>query len=226
MKDLENAMQHKKKLHGLYIGEVVNSTDPKNRNRVQVNINGITDEVDDAEDYLWAEQGGATGYGESETVAVSTSPAKGELVYIMFLNGSPSHPIYFAMVRGGSDESSHFDGSNYVIHLPSGDIVKIGTNEVLVISGNSKVTVKQDNVKLENGTAIINANGGDVNVNNGGGSTFDMNGGDITLNCTNFLVNSTTFKHNAKNVGDTHVHSEPDNLVWSSSSKKVTTGPS
>ena len=208
MKELKSVTENARKVHGLWIGEVINNTDPKNRNRIQVDIKGITNEVDDKSNYPWAEQGGTISCGSKSTNGISVSPSVGELVYIEFLNGSPSHPIYTAMVRGGSDNSEYFDGSNYVIHLPSGDVVKIGTGEILLISGGSIVTVKDGNIKLDNGDSIVN-----------------MNGGDVSISCSNFNVNSSTFTHNGTNVGDTHIHSEPGSIAWQDSSETVTDAP-
>lgn len=191
MKELYYALEKNQKLHGLYIGEVVNTIDLKNRNRVQVKINGITDEVDDDINYLWAEQGGPIAYGSSDTVGISTSPSKGEMVYIMFLNGSASHPVYFAIVRGGNDASDDYNG-NYVIHTPDGQKIIIGKNTLKLING---------------------------------GSSVEITNTDVTITATNVNINSSSLKHNGTNVGDTHVHNEPNSLPWSASSETSTDVP-
>jgi len=147
MKYLSIALQRNKQINGLYIGEVVNNTDSKNRNRIQVKINGITDEVDNDANYLWAEQGGPIAKGSKTVTGISTSPSVGELVYIMFLNGSPSHPIYFAMVRGGGDASSDYD-DNYVIHTPDGQKIIIGKSTLKLVNGDSVVEMSDTIVNI------------------------------------------------------------------------------
>lgn len=107
------------KLSGMYVAEVVAVNDPKERDRVRVRVHGIMDSNVDADSCPWAEQCGAIFSGEPNQVGFSTVPKVGSLVYVMFLYGDPSLPIYHGYVRGGEDGS----GYHTLRNLPSSSTV-------------------------------------------------------------------------------------------------------
>lgn len=118
MKRTMEQSQDSFKLDGMYIAEVVDNADPKKRDRVRVRVHGIMDSTA-AESCPWAEQCGAIFAGGLNQVGFSTAPKVGSLVYVMFLYGDVSIPVYYGYVRGGSDGSGYhtLDG------IPAGDIL-------------------------------------------------------------------------------------------------------
>jgi len=107
------------KLSGMYVAEVVAVDDPKKRDRVRVRVHGIMDSTVEASACPWAEQCGAIFSGEPDQVGFSTVPKVGSLVYVMFLYGDPSLPIYHGYVRGGKDGSGYHTLSD----IPSSSIL-------------------------------------------------------------------------------------------------------
>lgn len=106
MKRTMEQSQDSFKLDGMYIAEVVDNLDPKKRDRVKVRVHGIMDSTDAAA-CPWAEQCGAIFSGEPEQVGISTAPKVGSLVYVMFLYGDASIPVYYGYVRGADDGSDY-----------------------------------------------------------------------------------------------------------------------
>lgn len=218
LKDAKTATEHNKKLAGLYIAEVINDIDEKNRNRIQVDIKGITSDVQNKESYPWAEQGSPIARGLPEVNGISVTPSIGELVYVLFLNGSPSHPVYFAMARGAGDKSPHNE-KNYVIQTPEEQIIMIGDGLIKIWNHNSfinmtpddtDITVAGSNIHIEdglitidNGDSVITMSGADVNVNT---SNFSVDCNSFQVDTGSFNVDSGSFTHNGTNVGDDHTH--------------------
>lgn len=100
-------------LGGFYVAEVVDIDDPKQRDRVRVRVHGIMKE-DMAKDVCpWAEQCTSLFSGKSDVVGVSSVPKVGSLVYVQFLFGDPSAPVYFGYVRGALDASSYHRVTDY-----------------------------------------------------------------------------------------------------------------
>jgi len=118
MKTLDQFTKDNFKLEYMYIGRVVNIQDPELRDRVQVRILGlISDDVLD-ENCPWAEQLTSIFSGTPTTTGVSSVPNIGSLVYIQFLYGDISRPIYTGYVRGASDSSNlhHLKDLTQTIH--------------------------------------------------------------------------------------------------------------
>jgi len=107
------------KLEGTYIAEVTATDDPKERDRVRVRVHGLMDSNSDSATCPWAEQCGMLFSGDQASAGISSAPKVGSLVYVMFLFGDVSLPVYYGYVRGGDDGSSYHTLSN----LPSSSIV-------------------------------------------------------------------------------------------------------
>lgn len=105
MKTLTHQTRDNFLLPYVYIGKITDIQDEFKRDRVRVRILGIiADDVPDNE-CPWAEQGSSIFSGTETTSGISTTPSKDSLVYVQFLHGDPSRPVYFGYVRGNKDGS-------------------------------------------------------------------------------------------------------------------------
>ena len=112
MNEIRHFTEDKFKLFFTHIGKVVSNNDPKKRDRVRVRINGITsDDVLDS-NCPWAEQEAPLFASDSVNPGTSSAPKVGTLVYVKFLMGDPSKPIYTGIVRGASDSSDLHNVTN------------------------------------------------------------------------------------------------------------------
>lgn len=190
MREFSSYSDSTNKLYGKYQAEVINDTDPKGRDRIQVNIFGITDKVDDKTHYPWAEQQGAISRGTKSTNGSSIVPSKGEYVYIEFLHGNPNYPIYVGMVRGGSD-SSNSNPSISSIKTPEGHLIEYGGAGIkLVHNDGTKVEITPTKIELNTGSASI-----------------IIDGDTITFTGSSTEINTTTLNHNGTDIGELHTHS-------------------
>jgi len=105
MKRLKSEFEQTFLIKDLMIGKVVDIDDPKKRNRVRVRILGLIDDETPDLECPWAEQGTPIFNGTKETSGISSVPRLGSFVYIQFLYGDPSKPVYLGYVRGDQDSS-------------------------------------------------------------------------------------------------------------------------
>ena len=81
-------------LSGLYIGLVVDTSDPKALERIKVRVIGVHDmDNEDKENSVWADHI-APSKGKSGEV-----PTVGDFVYVMFLQRNPMCPCWLGWVR-------------------------------------------------------------------------------------------------------------------------------
>lgn len=111
MYDLKDLTSQNFQLFYEYIGEVVDNADPEFRGRLKCKITGITENTN-SEDLPWCETMGQLFGSDKNTVAFSSAPKKGSLVYIKFLYGNPSFPVVSGYVRGNQDSSNLHKVSN------------------------------------------------------------------------------------------------------------------
>jgi len=78
-------------LQGIYIAEVLNNLDPKERERVYCRVIGVHDM--ESENGIWIENG-ISNYYESGNI-----PQIGQKIYIMFLHNDCNKAIYFGQVK-------------------------------------------------------------------------------------------------------------------------------
>lgn len=81
-------------LHGLYIGLVVNNSDPKALERIRVRVLGVHDmENEDEENAVWCSHIGPSKSASGEV------PDKDDFVYVQFIQGDPMNPVWLGWVR-------------------------------------------------------------------------------------------------------------------------------
>lgn len=102
MKKLVELAQDSFKIPYECIAEILDNNDTKDRGRLKVKIQGITEM---SSIFPWAETQGSLFGSDNSTIGVSSVPKIGTLVYVKFLYGNPSFPIVTGYVRGNKDSS-------------------------------------------------------------------------------------------------------------------------
>ena len=101
MKNLQDLASSNFKINGKQLAKVIDNKDPKDRGRLKINIQGITEL---AEIFPWAETEGQL-IGNSKRVGLSSAVEIGTFVYVEFIGGNPSFPLVTGYVRGSKDSS-------------------------------------------------------------------------------------------------------------------------
>ena len=123
---------------GLYVGQVVDNSDPQHLGRVKVKVVGVHESD---EGLPWA----IPAYPVLGT-SQFTVPPVGTLVWVLFINGDPLYPVYFAQMRKVTliDEGKSESVFGFVVE-DGGSKVEIvidtDSKEVL-IGGDSAYTIK------------------------------------------------------------------------------------
>lgn len=151
---------------GFYRGEVVDSQDPMQANRVKIRVFSVFDDMSDAS-LPWAIMadpfmGGQEGFGGCFI------PDVGSHVWVFFETGDPSQPVYFAGAparpHGPPEKSTNYP-YNHVYKTRTGHLIEINDGD----SNHMRI-------KHNSGTMITINGDGSVNINTVGDVTHDISG--------------------------------------------------
>ena len=187
MNEFKNATKKfSHQLPTIQIAEVVDNKDPYKRGRVRVRIMGVTDEKLPKGKCPFAEQVVSSFAGSLSSTGISSVPDVGTFVYIQFLHGDPSHPVYTGTVAGGKMKTanlaknhkgckSDFDSSresNKLDNEPEIDSSSSYPNCNVIETRNGNVVILDDS---DNNTRVIIGHGKSA-------SYFEIkNNGDIVM---------------------------------------------
>lgn len=116
------------------------------------------------------------------------------------------HSIEIDETEGGKRiRIVHANGSYVEMQDDGTTIYRSNKDDYEVICGDKNVRVGGSVNVFVSGDANIKV-GGSTAIETGSDLTLNV-GGNVKIDASTFEVNSSTFKHNGKNVGETHVHS-------------------
>lgn len=141
------------KLNGMFRGVVEDNNDPLKQGRVRVRILGIHSPLVTemkTEKLPWAEQANSLFNSGESGLGVSTIPQHGNWVWVFFERGEHTKPVYFAGIKGQTDESPN---ETYMFRDPNGVypvVQKLGEPDINRFARNDKLNQTLEKEILDN----------------------------------------------------------------------------